>query len=85
MTETTSEVMRVLAQAIDSFLNGDERGLVDERQIVFALLVFPLSQPEGARTNWVSNGERKDMIVALKEIVARFEGQAGPAMEFKHD
>jgi hypothetical protein len=74
--ERTSDVMQVLARTIDEFLNGDDRGKIEENKIGFALLVFPFGGPEGARTNWVSNGQRKDMLVALKEIIARFEGQA---------
>jgi hypothetical protein len=36
--------------------------------------VFDLNR-EGDRVNYVSNGDRADMVVALKEVVARFEGQ----------
>lgn len=39
------------------------------------LLVSPFNAPEGARTNYVSNANRADMLVAMKEIVARFEGR----------
>lgn len=74
--ERTINTMQVLARTVDEFLNGDERGKIEDPKIGFALLVFPFGGPEGARTNWVSNGQRKDMLVALKEIVARFEGQA---------
>jgi len=37
--------------------------------------MFPFDTPEGARTNYISNADRRDIVVALKEIVARFEGQ----------
>jgi hypothetical protein len=70
--EHTEAVMQSLARAIDGLLNEE----VTDPKIGFALLVFPFGGPEGQRTNWVSNGQRKDMLVALKEIVARFEGQA---------
>jgi hypothetical protein len=69
--EDTAAAMQRLARVIDEILNGDEKGTIG-----FALLVFPFGGPEGQRTNWVSNGQRKDMLVALKEIIARFEGQA---------
>ena len=72
----TSEVMDVLARVIDEYLNGDDRGRITERKIGFGLIVFPFDAPEGARTNWVSNARREDMVVGLKEVVARFEGQA---------
>jgi hypothetical protein len=47
------------------------------------LLVSPLNAQEGVRTNYISNGRREDMIVALKEIVARFEGRAHNAPDGK--
>lgn len=30
----------------------------------------------GGRMNYMSNAQRKDMIVALKELIATFEGRA---------
>ena len=45
------------------------------------LLIAPTNAPEGARTNYVSNANRADMLSALKEIVARFEGRAHDAPE----
>jgi hypothetical protein len=75
--EETNQTMQFIANTIDRFLNGDERGKIKtERAIGFALLVFPFNAPEGKRVNWVSNAVREDMVVALKEIVARFDGQA---------
>lgn len=64
-------VMQVLARTIDDFLNGK----ADPKRVGFALLVFPLNGPEGQRTNYVSNGRRNDMLAALKEVIARFEGR----------
>lgn len=72
---STEDVMQVLAVNIDGFLNGRDKGKITRRTIGFALLVFPFDGPHGARTNWVSNAQRADMVIALKEIVARFEGQ----------
>jgi hypothetical protein len=68
----TTDLLQGMAMALDETLNGDER----PGKNGFVLLVFPFGGPEGARTNYVSNANRKDIIVALKEIVARFEGQA---------
>lgn len=39
----------------------------------FVLLVFGFGTRKG-RMNYISNARREDMIVALKELVARFEG-----------
>lgn len=69
MTETEKK-MQSMAKALDAALNG-----AGPRKNGFVLLVMPLDVPQGARTNYVSNCDRKDIIVALKEVVARFEGQ----------
>lgn len=66
----TNNLMREIAKSLDQILNPD-----GERKIGFGLFVFPMDGPEGARTNWVSNADRRDMVCSLKEIVARFEGQ----------
>lgn len=41
----------------------------------FCLLVFPLGENDG-RMNYICNCERKDMLVALKEFVAKNEGRS---------
>lgn len=71
----STESMQVMAQTLDSFLNGDGRGNVGEREIGFALLVFPINQVRDGMVNYVGNCQRADMLVALKEMVARWEGQ----------
>lgn len=70
MTDTKS-MMQSMASALDDVLN--EKG--KPKKNGFVLLVFPFDGPEGQRTNYVSNGQRQDIVVALKEIIARFEGQ----------
>ena len=75
-----SDINQRLAGAIDQILNG-----YGARQNGFVLLTFPFDKPDAKAAsfvNYVSNAQRADMLVALKEIVARFEGQAaqsGPA------
>ena len=64
-------ILQALAAGIDSALNGKQR----PGQNGFVLLVFPFDGPDNARVNYVSNAKREDIVVALKEIVARFEGQ----------
>lgn len=66
-------LMNDIAAALDNAFNGDARGA--NRKVGFVLLQFPFDGPEGQRTNYISNANRKDIVVALKEIVARFEGQ----------
>ncbi|MGZ2449605.1 hypothetical protein ACVIRO_002359 [Rhizobium ruizarguesonis] len=70
MTDT-KHFMQALASGIDEILNGN--GLPKKNG--FVVLVFPLDQVEGSRTNYVSNCDRRDIIAALKEVTARFEGQ----------
>jgi hypothetical protein len=40
----------------------------------FALLVFGLGDKPG-RMNYISNANREDMLTAMKELIARFEGR----------
>lgn len=70
--EEYREGMKRVAAAIDEIFNGDAKG--DERTTGFILMVFPFGEGEG-RTNYISNASRKDVIVLLKEQLARFEGQ----------
>ena len=48
-----------------------------------ALIIAPFGAPPGARANWISNGEREDMIVLMEEVIARFEGRVHSAPEVK--
>lgn len=43
----------------------------------FALLVFKYG--EQGRMNYISNAQREDMVCALKELVANFEGRGHEA------
>lgn len=64
--------MNAIAAALDQVFNGDKRG--EDRETGFVLLVFPFAD-EG-RCNYISNaGDRRDIIAAMKELIARFEGQ----------
>jgi hypothetical protein len=66
----TTEFMQEMAAAVDQALNGTTR----PKPTGFVLLVFPFNGPAGARVNYVSNGERRDVLVAMKEVIARWEG-----------
>lgn len=63
--------MEFLAHQIDHLFNGDLRG--QDREVGFVLLVFPFG--DHGRANYMSNAERHDVVVMLKEQIARFEGQ----------
>ena len=67
-------LMNAVAGGLDEMFNGDAKGA--DRGTGFVLLVFPLGNADGARCNFISNGaNRKDLIVLMKEMIARFEGQ----------
>ena len=68
-------LMQGLAQNVNQVLNGVDDEIPPEWG--FALLVFPLTPfDEGYEehvVNYVGNVERKDLIVAMKELIARWE------------
>jgi hypothetical protein len=69
--------MKHLARAIDEFFNGDRQ----PKATGFVLIVFPFAEAEAAkagstgRANYISNADRADVVVMLKEQLARFAGQ----------
>lgn len=63
------EKMNHLAAVLDSYLNDDTM----PKTTGFVLLVFPLND-HGGRCNYISNGRREDVVVLLREQLARFEG-----------
>jgi hypothetical protein len=66
--------MRAAAMGIDALFNGDAKGA--DRETGFVLMVFPYGDHSG-RCNYMSNGaDRRDVLVLMKEMVARFSGQA---------
>ena len=71
--EAENEIMAALAAMLDDILNGEDHAAEEKR--IFALLVFTPGAIGGSHANWVSNGQRPDMLKAMKEMVARFEAQ----------
>jgi hypothetical protein len=68
--ERYREQMNQLAGVIDRYLN---HGKMPMRDTGFVLLVFPFND-HGGRCNYISTAERQDVIVLLKEQLARFQG-----------
>lgn len=64
-------LMNETARALDRLFNGEKKGA--DREVAFVLLTWNFG--EGGRANYISNGERPEMITAMKELVARFEGR----------
>jgi len=64
--------MNALAETVDEFFNGTAKG--EQRKTCFVLLVAEFGDHEG-RVNYISNGDRHDVTMMMKEVTARFEGQ----------
>jgi hypothetical protein len=72
--EEFHERMVALVEVLDETFNGKLTG--QDRKIGFVLMVFPFGDQTG-RCNYLSNGaDRKDIILLMREMIARFEGQA---------
>lgn len=70
------DFMNGLAKALDDILNpGWDKGV--NRKIGFALLTYHFGENiEGTgRINYIGNGSRPEVLVGLKELVARWEGR----------
>ena len=68
--ERYRQKMNELARLLDQELNG---GKLPLRSTGFVLLVFPFHGHDG-RCNYISTAERDDVIVLLREQLARFQG-----------
>jgi hypothetical protein len=64
--------MNAIADTLDELFNGDALG--NDRNTGFILMVFPFGNTDG-RANYISNANRDDVVIMLKEQLARFEGQ----------
>ena len=73
------KMMNSIANAIDQGFNGD----AEPKKVAFVLLTAKMGDYEGGRVNYISNGDRADIVAMMKETIARFEGrysdQAGAA------
>lgn len=65
------EKMNALAAALDDMLNGKER----PKKVGFVLLVYEFGKMDHGRVNYIGNGARDDVRVALTELLARWEGR----------
>lgn len=71
--QSHDEFMRSIAAGLDEVLNGEAVGT--DRKIGFALLTYEFGKPKDGKVNYIGNGERDDVRVALKELLARWEGR----------
>lgn len=71
-------LMNLLAEFLDEAFNGPRPPVpqVYERRTGFFLAAFDFNtNGEEGRFNYISNADRLDVKVLLKEMTARFEGQ----------
>lgn len=68
--------MNALAGGIDEILNGENKGADRKNGFILIMFAFDSVNQEGARANYISNASRADVVVMLKEQIARFEGQS---------
>ncbi|WP_370312526.1 hypothetical protein [Sagittula sp.] len=66
--------MNKLARVIDEALNG-KRKPGRKPKVGFILLTAEFGKIDNGRVNYISNGEREDMIAMLREYLARVEGR----------
>jgi len=65
------DLMNAIGKTIDEILNGVKAG---PKSTGFILMVFPFTDHDG-RCNYISNAQQDDVVILLKEQLARFEGQ----------
>jgi len=66
--------MNKLARHLDVVLNGPRKP--GRKPVVgFILLTAEFGKIDNGRVNYISNGEREDMIAMLREYLARVEGR----------
>jgi hypothetical protein len=65
------EIMRNLAGVLDRFFNPGPGA----KKIGFVLLSARFGDIQDGRVNYISNGERADMLAMMHELIARFEGR----------
>jgi hypothetical protein len=63
--------MNAIAKAIDETFNG--KG--GKKKVGFVLLTAKFGEIDEGRVNYVSNGQRADMLTMMKELIGRFEGR----------
>ena len=66
------KIMNALGESLDFYLNPNNQ--IQGRSLGFALLIFPFGEDPNGRINYISNSQRADMLVAMKEFIARAEG-----------
>lgn len=75
-------LMNDFARMVDDIFNpGFSKGEKEKRETGFIVFAFAFGDKPGRRMNYIANCDRKDVIVALKEWIARAEGRHHEAPE----
>ena len=74
------ETMRDIARVLDKALNGSVTKAT-EKKTGFVLLMFDFAH--GGRMNYISNAQREDMLLSMKEFIARAEGHISDEEEMQ--
>jgi hypothetical protein len=69
-------LMNSLAHGLDEIFNGKDCP-ADKKRVGFFLTVFNLDESEG-RFNYISNADKLDVRVMLKDVLARIEARLSP-------
>lgn len=69
--------MNLVAGVLDNTFNPTApSGMPEEpKQVAFILLTARFGDIKDGRVNYISNGERSDMVNMLRELLDRFEGR----------
>jgi hypothetical protein len=68
-----TEQMQAAMSALDEAWNDRAKGA--DRKIGIVILTFPFGDVKDGRVNYIGNGQRDEVRVALKELLARWEGR----------
>lgn len=66
------QLMNDIAKALDEGFNGKDCP-ASERRVGFVLLTANFGQIDGGRVNYISNGDRPQMIEMMEELLGRFK------------
>jgi len=70
------DMMNCLAEGLDQMLNGPlKQGA--QRDVAFVVIIADAEtdKASGAQVNYISNCKQPDMLLMLKEMIARIEGR----------
>ncbi len=73
VTGETADSLKKFAELVNFVFNGTE-----DPKVGFIVMCFNFGEDDNGRCNYISNASRADVIVLLKEQLARFEGWAEP-------